>query len=93
VRLVNYPRFLALFGWVFQNLPADEFLICAENPTFFESPVLPGKRLKTSLPAEVRFTFLLKDYNCPSLTVTPIEYPIFPSVSRAYTGFSQLITV
>jgi hypothetical protein len=24
---------LALFGWIFQKLLADEFLICAENPT------------------------------------------------------------
>ena len=26
------PRVLALFGWAFQKLPADEFLICADNP-------------------------------------------------------------
>jgi hypothetical protein len=32
------PRFLALFGWAFQNLRADEFLICAEKPTYSGVP-------------------------------------------------------
>ena len=31
VRQAKNRRVLALFGWVFHKLPADEFLICAES--------------------------------------------------------------
>ena len=34
---ISNRRFLALFGWTFQKLPANEFLICAEKPNVIES--------------------------------------------------------
>jgi hypothetical protein len=38
------PRFLALFGWALQKPPADEFLICAENPTISEQSATENGR-------------------------------------------------
>ena len=58
---VNNPPVLALFGWAFQNLRADEFLICVENPTISRmtwKAMLPAKKpAKYKPPVSIPLTF------------------------------------